>query len=94
MNIGWRQLVVVAAVAIVFGGAAGYLGGHYSGGAGDTQVVVPRYSPAPVQRQTESFRRFGDSDAERLERRLKCIEAKAQSAPQPGYFSRFLTAPC
>jgi len=100
MKIEWRQLLIVAVVAVVFGGSAGYLGGRYSGGTGDTQIITPRYSSAPVQGQTESFRPLGDSDAERLERRLKCIESQAQQnlehAMNPSLFQRERAeyAPC
>ena len=43
MNIGWRQLVVVAAVAVVFGGGAGYLGGNFEWGwvTGDEAQIRP-----------------------------------------------------
>ena len=86
MKIEWRQLLIVAVVAVVFGGSAGYLGGHYSGGTGDTQIVAPRYSSTPPQYQS-----FGSSSQDRyeyeqkrreeeaLDKRLKCIENKAQN---------------
>ena len=76
MKIEWRQLLIVAVVAVVFGGSAGYLGGHYSGGTGDTQIVAPRYSSTPYQSRFENEEKWRDEQA--LDKRLKCIENKAQ----------------
>ena len=85
MKFEWRQLLIVAVVAVVFGGSAGYLGGHYSGGTGDTQIVAPRYSSTPPQYQSfgssqdryENDQKWREEQA--LDKRLKCIENKAQN---------------
>jgi len=80
MKIEWRQLLIVAVVAVVFGGSAGYLGGHYSWGTGDTQIVEPRYSSTPSQDRWGNEQKRQEKEA--LDRRLKCIENKARN-PRP-----------
>jgi len=89
MKIEWRQLLIVAVVAVVFGGSAGYLGGHYSKGTGDTQIVAPRYSSTPPQYQSfgSSQDRYENEQKRReekaLDKRLKCIEDKARNPSNP-----------
>ena len=82
IKIEWRQLLIIAVVAVVFGGGAGYLGGRYSGGTGDTQIVTPRYSSAPSSPSQSDFLQDLDRMQEEaaLERRLKCLERKTQQA--------------
>jgi len=87
MKIEWRQLLLVAVVAAVFGGGAGYL----AGGFGREEARSERSSPQTYRDNTaygSSFERtslggFLEEREERqrqqdLDRRLQCIENKAE----------------
>lgn len=48
MNIGWRQLLIVAVVAVVFGGGAGYLGGNFEWGSGTRNTLTAPSASRPL----------------------------------------------
>ena len=77
-----RNLVLVAVIAIVFGGGAGYLGGSFERSRVTGEAAAQDSQPIQFATQQEerrgAFDRFADAlEQDQRERRLKCIEDKA-----------------